>query len=483
MGQKSDGREDQRMLCRILLAAGVAALALPAAASAATITNTPGETVYQAAAGDLVEMQVYAGWDQELSDTAVFFLPSNATVTDPTTTDASCKARPAGASSCALRNRTRIQLGGRDDFVGVTNASDTVEVHLGAGNDRQWTTGSKVEAYGDDGDDSLQGGPGFDKLDGGAGNDVLDPYSFGDAVTGGPGFDTARESAAGVVVTLDDVANDGVPGEGQNIKSDVEKVAAGSGSDELEGNALPNTLSGGDGADTLTGNGGADTLLGDAGADTINARDGAADDVNCGPGADTAVVDPADTVTSCETVNLPDADADGVTAPQDCDDQNPAIHPGATDVPGDGVDQDCTGADTPGATPPPGGGGGGGAVVPSGPGRVAARIVGRWGLARRSTTVIELTVKDIPADGRVAVLCSGKGCGFDRRTVSPRGGAAKLAKLFNGRRLKRGTVVEIRVTAPGMTGKVVRYTVRDRRKLPASATLCLPSGAGRPGAC
>jgi hypothetical protein len=122
-------------------------------------------------------------------------------------------------------------------------------------------------------------------------------------------------------------------------------------------------------------------------------------------------------------------------------------------------------------------------VVPSGPGRVAARIVGRWGLARRSTTVIELTVKDIPADGRVAVLCSGKGCGFDRRTVSPRGGAAKLAKLFDGRRLKRGTVVEIRVTAPGMTGKVVRYTVRDRRKLPASATLCLPSGAGRPGAC
>jgi hypothetical protein len=482
IGQKSDGREDRPMLRRTLLAAGVAALALPAAASAATITNSPTETVYQAAAGDLVEMQVYAAWDDELFNSAVFFLPVNATATDPTTGDASCKARPSGASSCVLRNRTRIQLAERDDFVGVTGASDTVEIHMGAGNDRQWTTGSKVEAYGDDGDDSLQGGPGFDKLDGGAGNDVLDPSSFGDIVTGGPGFDTARESAAGVVVTLDDVANDGVPGQGQNIKSDVEKVAAGSGDDELEGNALTNTLSGGDGADTLTGNGGADVLLGDAGADTINARDGVADDVNCGPGADTAVVDPADTVTSCETVNLPDADADGVPAPQDCDDQNAAIHPGATDVPGDGVDQDCSGADTPGATPSPARGGGTGAV-PGGPRGVAARIAGRWGLARRYTTVIELTVKDIPADGRVVILCSGKGCGFDRRTVAPKGGAAKLAKLFRGRKLKRGAVVEIRVTAPGMTGKVVRYAVRTGRKLPASATLCLPSGASKPGAC
>ena len=477
------------MLRRTLLAAGFAALALPAAASAATISTTAGEAVYQAAPGDLVEMQVYAGWDDELFSSAVFFLPTNMTATDPTTSDASCKSRPAGASSCALtlaRTRTRIQLAERDDFVGVTGATDTVEVHMGAGNDRQWTTGSKVEAFGDAGDDSLQGGPGFDKLDGGAGNDILDPSSFGDIVTGGPGFDTVRESAAGVVVTLDDVANDGVPGQGQNIKSDVEKVAAGSGDDELEGNALANTLSGGDGTDTLTGNGGADTLLGDAGADTINARDGGADNVDCGPGADVALIDPVDTVTSCETVTLPDDDADGVTAPQDCDDQNPAIHPGAVDVPGDGVAQDCTDADTPGPPPPPPpppGDDSHPVVVPSGPGKIGARIVGRWGLARRYTTVFELTVKDVPADGRVVVLCRGGGCPTARRTVSLKGGSAKLAKLFKGRRLKPGAVVEIRVTAPGKIGKVVRYTVRAKRKLPTSATLCLAPGAGTPGAC
>ena len=40
-----------------------------------------------------------------------------------------------------------------------------------------------------------------------------------------------------------------------------------------------------------------------------------------------------------------DADADGVSPPADCDDGNPARNPGARDVPGDGIDQDCSGSD------------------------------------------------------------------------------------------------------------------------------------------
>lgn len=41
----------------------------------------------------------------------------------------------------------------------------------------------------------------------------------------------------------------------------------------------------------------------------------------------------------------PDADGDGSRADVDCDDGNAAIHPGAADPCGDGVDQDCTGGD------------------------------------------------------------------------------------------------------------------------------------------
>lgn len=40
-----------------------------------------------------------------------------------------------------------------------------------------------------------------------------------------------------------------------------------------------------------------------------------------------------------------DSDGDGFNAKEDCDDREPARHPGATDTPGDGIDQDCSGID------------------------------------------------------------------------------------------------------------------------------------------
>lgn len=47
-----------------------------------------------------------------------------------------------------------------------------------------------------------------------------------------------------------------------------------------------------------------------------------------------------------------DIDQDGYTADEDCDDYAPDIHPGAMDFCGDGIDQDCDGADTPCILPP-----------------------------------------------------------------------------------------------------------------------------------
>lgn len=47
-----------------------------------------------------------------------------------------------------------------------------------------------------------------------------------------------------------------------------------------------------------------------------------------------------------------DIDQDGYVSDEDCDDYDPHVHPGATDFCGDGIDQDCDGADTKCILPP-----------------------------------------------------------------------------------------------------------------------------------
>ena len=63
------------------------------------------------------------------------------------------------------------------------------------------------------------------------------------------------------------------------------------GNDTISGLAGNDRLDGGAGDDTLVGGSGRDVLLGGAGNDTIQARDGARDTVDGGPGSDNATVD------------------------------------------------------------------------------------------------------------------------------------------------------------------------------------------------
>ena len=205
---------------------------------------------------------------------------------------------------------------------------------------------------GGDGDDKLSGdvcgAPGADVLDGGAGFDSL--TDWGDC---GPGSDQRP-----VTVTVNGIADDGRPGESDDVRDldslqlyvpatvigtdggeTVEIYAAadrepsaiqgrggaddlrsGSGRETIDGGAGDDRIEGGFNHDVLTGGPGRDVIYGDStagncggygqsctipfGNDTIDARDGEADQVDCGAGEDTATVDALDVVAAnCETVN------------------------------------------------------------------------------------------------------------------------------------------------------------------------------------
>ena len=172
--------------------------------------------------------------------------------------------------------------------------------------------------------DDLRGGPGNDNLDGGGGNDQ---YSFyednwgvdrisGDSSGAKDWLIFHRSQTAGAL-TIDLVPSPDRPeaSSGANMinfgsRVVIEWVQGGLDSDTIKGNSANNYLQGRDLDDHLVGRRGNDTLYGDTavfsdvgddflnggpgrdilnggpGNDTFYAKDGEADEITCGPGAD-----------------------------------------------------------------------------------------------------------------------------------------------------------------------------------------------------
>ena len=265
---------------------------------------------------------------------------------------------------------------------------------------------------------------------------------------------------------------------------------------------VPVRFDGGAGNDGLFGGGGTDVFLGGAGNDNVVSRDGSGEKVDCGAGLDTAISDDADTRTSCEEIEG-DADGDGVRRPADCDDTNPGIRPGATDVPDDRIDQDCSGADATNldvdgdGTPrpqdcddaqprdPPGRARDrrqrGRRELRHPRGRVPrARRRGpqRLGALGRRTVNRTLTARDFPRGTRIELRCRGAGCPFRRvvRRVTS-GRPVKLHALrqprARPRRARRGPAHALGADRP-------RAALPDRRARHAERRVPLPA-ARRPG--
>ncbi|HEX6023933.1 MAG TPA: hypothetical protein VFZ00_18230 [Solirubrobacter sp.] len=361
-----------------LLATSAALLLAPAAAQAGTVSYVGNTLVFQGAPGERDDPFFDKADDGRLTIV-------EASLTLP----AACEQEfEWGPAYCPMPSNLVVNLGDGDDGNGFGSSFPAIPVEVyggdgrdilqtynatnalldgGAGNDqiKGWQTDETLR--GGPGDDEIDGSGGNDRVEGGEGNDTLRPDTYydpgNDYVDGGPGFDLvddytipSNDFHPPVSLTMDGIANDGRPGEADNvinvekIESHVsgafvggdldddfrvfanldegnstmsgnggnDKLIAGDYQDTLDGGPGNDVLNGGFGNDTITGGPGQDTIQGDAtsatcgyfsytckipfGNDVIYARDGEVDNVDCGVGEDRAVVDTIDVVANCETV-------------------------------------------------------------------------------------------------------------------------------------------------------------------------------------
>src|SRR3954452_2538769 len=249
-------------------------LAAPASASAATLDKTGPTLTYTAGAGR-ANQPVFASPAGQ---------PGTVTVTDDVNDpiQATGCTPIAGGYSCPGIQLVVVNAGDGDDVVQAAGLGTAAQLNGGAGDDQLFAGAGADSLGGGDGDDLLEGGGGNDILDGGGDDDQLDGGTGTDKLIGGTGIDLGAYDAVAATpapaISLDGVANDGVPGENDDFEADIEDVSVsgvGPASSTVIGSAAPNTLTTGAGNDTIVGGAGADNITSGAGDDTIDARDGA----------------------------------------------------------------------------------------------------------------------------------------------------------------------------------------------------------------
>jgi Ca2+-binding RTX toxin-like protein len=274
------------------------ALAIPATASAGTVSYSPDAVTFNAAPGEQNYVLAYATNDCGSLPTPCLWVSDSYAITPP----AGCEQGGFYDSAvvCPQPDSIVMHLGDRNDAALDWNGPATIDG--GSGDDTLFGNGGNDHLIGDVGNDDLIGGPGDDTLDAGAGNDMLEfqpgGYSImqeagpndtagSDQLNGGPDNDTVGygQRTDPLTITMDGQANDGAPGENDLIANDIEEVDGGQADDTMTGNDGPNVLVGADGNDTIDGRGGADTLDGTMGNDTVLGR-GGADTVAGGHGDD-----------------------------------------------------------------------------------------------------------------------------------------------------------------------------------------------------
>ncbi len=161
-----------------------------------------------------------------------------------------------------------------------------------------------------------------------------------------------------------------------------------------------------------------------------------------------------------------DRDRDGFSAGQDCNDDDAAIRPGATEIRGNRIDENCD--STAEAFP-----------------TLSAGVVTKWS-ARGSVlrlSTLQVT-QQFPQGWRARIICRGKPkCRFTSKTLKAgkvrRGAATIIASLSKRQRVFRaGQTVEVWVSAPNFNTKVARFVLK-RNKIPTTEPFCVLPGSSR----
>jgi Ca2+-binding RTX toxin-like protein len=300
----------------------LALLAVPAAASASTLTRAAGAYDYTGS-GSTNQMQITGSLGSfSITDIENITMAADASCTGENTMNITCTVTPTSID---------VDLGGGNDTGNVGVNSITAAIPLtgqgGSGNDNlsfnaNFGSGSPAASIADtSGTDNLSLGVtsfngvitfGYGTVSAGTGDDIVagtatvngdagkdlvrglggassaitlnggtedDVFQMNDSTTeivnGGAGNDIVDYSSSnGVTVTLDTIPNDGQTGPGQvdnaNLDASVEGIKGSQGIDFLTGGGSNDVITGGPGNDTLNGLAGDDYFDGQDGADTIN---------------------------------------------------------------------------------------------------------------------------------------------------------------------------------------------------------------------